>query len=362
MFETSGTIANLACSVLAYFGVQDVPGPTLPLADRLLARRPRNVAVLLLDGMGLENMRELLSPEGFFHTHLAGQYRSVYPPTTVAATASIDSGLFPARHGRLGWTVFYPELNKNVAVYTNRDDSNQPVAPFNAADRFTPYRPVDELIREAGGEAYKLTPYEKDGVTSLSDIGRRLAALAREEGGKYVYCYWPEPDSTMHRHGSASQRAKEVLLQAERTVEAFCAGLRDTLLLITADHGHTDADGRVLGDYPQLQDCLLRLPSIEPRTPNFFVKEGREKEFEQAFAAAFGPSFRLFTRREALEKGLFGPRPYHEHLAQMVGDYVAVALDGATLFNTREQMLAMPGVHAGGTERESVIPLVAVWR
>lgn len=360
MFERDNTIANLACSVMRHFGVPDVPNATLPLADRLLAGAARNVAVLLLDAMGAENMEELLEPGGFLRSHVQGAYRSVFPPTTVAAVTALDSGLFPSQHAWLGWTMYYSGIGKVVEVFTNRDEHGQPAAAESVARRFAPYASVSDRIRAVGGEAHALTPYGDDPVTSLSDMGARLKALTARPGSRYIYGYWPEPDATMHRYGSRSPEARASLRAAERAVEAFSQTLTDTLLLITADHGHTDAVGHVLGDYPDIADCLARVPSIEPRTVSFFVKPGRAQAFERAFAAAFGGAFRLFTRRQALVEGLFGPGPEHPGLEDMLGDYIAVALTGDTLFETAHKRDVLKGVHAGGTERESRIPLIAV--
>ncbi len=362
MFEHRDTIANLACSVLKRFGVGDTPNATLQAADALLEKEHQNVVVLLLDGMGKENMEELLDRDGFFRRHVHSCYSSVFPPTTVAATTSIDSGLFPSQHGWLGWTMYYPELHKNVVVFTNRDDFGQPAASFAAARRYTPYASIIDRICEAGGDARRLSPYEGDKVTSLTDLGEKLAALTREPGRKYIYCYWPEPDSAMHRNGSRSEKARAVLREAEKTVEAFSGKLHDTLLIVTADHGHTDGTGHVLSEHPRIAACLERLPSIEPRAVNLFIKPGMEKEFEAAFQEAFGDAFRLFTRDEALESRLFGPPPFHPELKSMLGDYIAVAMSGDTLFNTAQQRDALKGVHAGGTARERLIPLIAIER
>lgn len=64
-----GCIANLACSVLKYFGAEP-PNSTLPSADKVLSREYKNVVVLLLDGMGVNIMNKHLSPEGFFRRNL----------------------------------------------------------------------------------------------------------------------------------------------------------------------------------------------------------------------------------------------------------------------------------------------------
>lgn len=69
MFETKNTIANLGCSILRHFGLETV-NDTLPAADTWLEKGYRNVVVLLLDAMGLYNMEQLLSRDGFFYRHL----------------------------------------------------------------------------------------------------------------------------------------------------------------------------------------------------------------------------------------------------------------------------------------------------
>lgn len=360
MFEHENTIANLACSLMRHFGVEDIPNAALLAADRLLKRGARNVVLLLLDGMGKENLEEMLPENGFFRRHLAASYYSVFPPTTVAATTAVDSGLFPSQHGRLGWTVYYPDYGKNITVFLNKDDEGNQ-APYPVADTHTPYVSIIDRIGAAGAQACSLSPYGDDPVTDLADMASRLKTLCAAPGRHYIYCYWPEPDGTMHQEGSAGERVRAELTGLEKWAEECSAGLSDTLLLITADHGHTDAVGAALDDYPDIRDCLVRLPSIEPRCVNLFVKDGKIQALKDLFRRHFGEDFLLFERGEALDKGLFGPAPRHPMLDKMVGDLVAVSRNGRTLFNTRGQMLAMPGVHAGGTARERDIPLIAVF-
>ena len=362
MSEMNGTIANLACSILKAFDVANIPNPTLPLADAWLEEGATNVVMLLLDSMGSDNMKELLDEKGFFRRHVALEYNSVFPPTTVAATASLDSGLYPNQHGRLGWTCFYEELGRNVVVYTNRDDDGNIAADFSAAVKYTPYESVLEQIARKGYGAYRVAPFGDDKVSSMEEMGQMVQELCSLPGRKYVSCYWDQPDTTMHKTGSASLRTREVLLTLESAVENWSAKLEDTLLFITADHGHLDARGDVITDYPDLMDCLLRLPSIEPRTLNFFVKPGRGDDFATAFSAHFGGDFTLLTREQVLKTHLFGPEPDHPQLPALLGDYVAVAQTERTIFNTHRQKEVLIGVHAGGTSRENRIPLLVIKR
>ena len=82
--------------------------------------------------------------------------------------------------------------------------------------------------------------------------------------------------------------------------------LEDTLVLVTADHGHLDTGGVVITDCPDLCECLVRMPSIEPRALNLFVKDGMAEKFSRLFNEHFHDQFLLFSKREVIEKKLFG--------------------------------------------------------
>ena len=113
-------------------------------------------------------------------------------------------------------------------------------------------------------------------------------------------------------------------------------------------------------DYPEIMDCLVRMPSIEPRALNLFIKEERKAEFPKLFEEAFGDKFWLLTKEEVLEKKLFGPGTEHPLFREMLGDFLAIAISDTSLFNTHLEARLMPGGHAGLSEEELRIPLIVV--
>ena len=159
-------LVNLANSVLKRFGVATT-ADSLPLADRYL-NGYKNVVILLLDALGTSILEKHLDEDGFFRSHLVGSFESVYPPTTVAATTSIRSGLYPNEHGWLGWDMYYPQIDKTVTVFLNteqrteiegavpsivdsegnikwsKDSLNKQnsAADYNVIETFTPYKDI----------------------------------------------------------------------------------------------------------------------------------------------------------------------------------------------------------------------------
>ena len=376
-------LVNLANSILKAFGAETT-AKTLPLADLYLARNYRNVVLLVLDAMGTAILEKHLDRDGFFRSRLAGSLDSVYPPTTVAATTSILSGLYPNEHGWLGWDMYYPGLGRNVTVFTNHEqlrekegavpegtypdgrkrwteqslEVSRPAADFNAGFRYTPYRNIIDSIREAGGTAWPVMPFMPPYPRTMEAILERIGQLCGEPGQKFIYAYWNEPDQTMHRTGTASGETHGMVTGLERMVAEAVSGLSDTLFLITADHGHMDSRNLCLLDYPEVADCLVRPPSIEPRTLNLFVREERRESFPGIFRRCFGDTFLLLTREEALREKVFGPGKDREGLAGMIGDYVALAVSDTSIFNTHIEAQEMPGGHAGLTREEIAVPLI----
>lgn len=352
-------IANLACSVMARFGVEP-PNPTLPLADELISeRRYKNIVVLLLDGMGNNIIEGDLAPDGFFRSHLAGTYSSVFPPTTVAATTAMDSGLFPVQSAWLGWTGYFPEIDRNVVYYLNRDfDTDEEIKGESIAWKYVPYWGIHDRIRQSGHKSYYLAPFAEPHPKDFGALCAEIKRLCEEDGEKYIHAYWDQPDTTMHRKGCFGEPAKTTVRELENAVEELADELSDTLLLITADHGHIDSPKAVITDYPDITECLVRMPSIEPRCLNLFVKEGMDERLKAAFKEHFDGQFMLMSKSEVMERRLFGKGKPHTRFDGMLGDYIAAATDAVSLYNMSSKNFV--GAHAGLTEDEMIIPLIAV--
>lgn len=348
-------IANLPNSILKKWKIPTIGG-TLALADKYLQKDYKNVVVLILDGMGKLVLEEALDEEGPFRSHLAGIFNSVFLSTTVAATTSAMSGLQPCEHGWLGWDCYYPQVDKNVTVFLNTvQGTDEPAADYSLAWSVTPYENVVTTINKAGGKAYGCAPFLEPFPKSIEEICSRIKELCEESDSKYIYAYWNQPDEDLHDNGCKSIVVKETLKNIEMVVNKLAEGLEDTLLIVTADHGHIDTDYVVLQDYPKICDCLIRMPSLEPRVLNFFIKDDKKDIFEKEFKKEFGDKFLLMPMEDAIKKNLFGTGKHHENFRAMLGDYLAIATDNLTIYFTDERGLTM---HGSLTEEEMLIPLI----
>ena len=167
----------------------------------------------------------------------------------------------------------------------------------------------------------------------------------------------------MHRYGIAAPETAAEFRALDRQLNALHGQLRDTLLVITADHGMIDTTGAVdVAKTPALLEPLVLPPSIEPRAAAFYVKSHRRAAFEAAFQELCGEDFRLFSREEALASGLLGRGTPHPKLDDFLGDYLGVAT------GRRYFAFSLPGErpgdrligqHAGLTEEEMLVSVLA---
>ena len=138
--------------------------------------------------------------------------------------------------------------------------------------------------------------------------------------------------------------------------------LKDTLLLVTADHGMIDSEEHHIEDYPDIAECLLTFPNREPRSLSFFIKPGHQEKFLESWNKHFKEDFLLLTKAEVLEKQYFGSGIAHQRINDFIGDYVALAIGHKHLWFKKAGGSAHNhrAAHAGLCQAEMSVPLVLI--
>lgn len=354
------SILNLINSIEKYFGVPN-DHPTLAIADTILEKQYRNVVMMVFDAMGSRNLETLLPVNSFLRSHMVQEITSVFPPTTTAATTTLDSGLAPCEHSWLGWSLHFSEVEDNVNIFINTNYEDVPVADYNVANRYLTYKNVVEKINELSqARAESVSYFGSYHTESYEEILEAVEELCAEEGRHYLYTYWNEPDSSMHEKGITSKEAAAWVQRINADVEALSSKLQDTVLFIISDHGHINSKNQYIGDFPDILDTLKWMPSLEPRALAFHVKEGREVEFETNFLRHFGGDFILLPKQAVIDQRLFGSGKAHPRFEEFLGNYLAIAIGEVSLFYTRSGAENFIGVHAGLTDFEMMVPLIVI--
>jgi hypothetical protein len=354
--DYKNNLVNIPNSILRWEGMP-TSGASLPLLDDVLSKNDyKNVVFLILDGMGSFILDESLNASGFFRSHRQTDLSSVFLATTVAATTSAITGLQPCGHAWLGWDCYYPSVNANVTVFLNRlQGTTKEAAPYDVATTFAPYESVVSIINKTGGKAFQSYPFAPPYPSTIEAVCDRIVDLCSKRGKKYIYAYTDQPDSCLHQFGRLSGSVISELRHLEQVVSNMATKLKDTLLIITADHGHISCEKKYLYDYPHIEECLVRAPSFEQRVLNLFVKDGKEQAFEDRFYDAFGDDFLLLPMQKALDMKLFGTDVEHERFRSMLGNYIAISASNASIHLSQDGLVSL---HGSLTPDEITIPLI----
>ena len=356
-------ITNLACSIRKYFGL-DYKHNTLDYVDKILEEyKPKNVVTILYDGMGSIIMDRMLDKDAFLMKNRIKQITTVFPATTTAATTSMMTGLNPVETGMLGWDMYYKDIDKTITVFKHslkEDPEEQPIyEALEYNNKHMIRKTINEEINEKGiDKGYILFPFGDDPYSDLDDMYNRIEKLCNEDGKKYIYAYDTEPDSTMHEIGCDQPEIKTIIEDINRRVEELSKKVKDTIIFIVADHGHHNVENIFIKDYPDIEECLLRNTSLEPRAVNFFIKPDKKEVFVELFNKYFSNDFDLYTKDDVIESKLFGDGEENEIYRDALGDYLAIAKSDKTLLYIGSSILKSH--HAGYTDDEIYIPLIVV--
>lgn len=396
-----GGLLNVAATVLDVLGMrEDSDPPPLRDLDPRLRDGVRQVVLVLADGLGLGQMRELRASGDipFVSSILDRAERgdgaqlieatTIFPSTTAAAITTLNTARTPQEHGNIAYFVWLEEFVQVTQMLRWGPAVTRRGSYFDDR-RYDPRRyvkvpSVHGRIRDRGGVSWVIEPdvFRAEAMTRMhaaeafyagyalpSSMSVRLRDLLTQrpwgDTPAYLYAYWAGIDSVAHLSGprSADHATEAALFDTalRRAISDREPG--DTLVILTADHGHafTDPDKLIdlVGDV-ELR-ALLRNPIAgEPRLA--FLHTNSAEKVRDHLRRSYPDTFELIDREEAIAAGLFGRgdpalarRRIGEVLAMLGGDRAAsiVRVDG--------QIIRHRGSHGGMSPDEMRIP-VLLWR
>lgn len=354
-------LTNLACSIRKYFKL-DYKHNTLEYIDKLLEeKKPKNVVVLLFDGMGSIFLKKYLDKNDFLNKHLYKDITTVFPATTVAATTSMMTGLNPSETAMLGWNMYYKDIDKIIATFRNTIKNTNILSEdaINYKNKYMITKTIMDEINEKGKyKGYTLFPFGDNPYKDRDDLYNIIENLCNNDDKKYIYAYDVEPDNTSHDFGCDAECIKKDIKEINNLVEKLSKNLKDTIIFVLADHGHINVENIFINDYKDIIECLKKDTSLEQRTVNFHIKEEKKEIFKELFNKYFSDYFDLYTVNEVIESKLFGDGEENIVFKDILGDYIAIAKSNKTLVSKGEDELV--STHAGYTKDEIMVPLIII--
>lgn len=368
-------VASLADILPAALAALGVPGATDVLGLTTVLDGVRRIAVLLVDGLGWQQIPTATpyAPVLAELTATTGRpLTSGFPSTTPTSLVTLGTGTAPGAHGVLGFTLRVPGTDRVLNHIDWAGDPEplrwQPVPTQLERARAAGVRVTVVSRPEFGGSGLTLAANrggDYRGAADVDELGREmLAALAAGSGPTLVSGYHPDLDRHGHLSGVDSAPWRAAAADVDRLLARLVEGLPpDAALLVTADHGQLniplehrfdlDADPRLRAG--------VTVVAGEPRVRYLHVRPGARDDVVAAWSAVLGAAARVTTRAELVAAGWFGPVP-EEHLGR-IGDVVVLCNgDYAVLATRSEPPMAsrLVAYHGSDTAAEMTIPLLVV--
>ncbi len=348
-----GCLTDLVPAMLGPVGAQ------LPV--EIDHRRP--IVLLVLDGLGWEQLRERPSLTPVLHQMRGQHITSVAPSTTATALTSITTGLTAGEHGVVGYRMVVDDQIMNSLRWwsSERGDLRREVPP----DTVQPYEPflgqrVDYVSKaefaKTGFTGAHLRGAHLHGYRTTAVMVSEIARVLRE-GSPFVYAYYDGVDKVAHEYGLDERYDAEVGYVDRLVGDVIAAAPSGTQVFVTADHGQVDCGNDlrpIAAEVLELTDGL----SGEARFRWLHASPGAEDDLLRAAIDAHGSDTWVRSLEEMVDDQWFGPSVRNE----VRGRYGSVALLPFEPFGFDDPddtgPFSLIGRHGSLTSAEMLVPLL----
>jgi hypothetical protein len=325
------------------------------------------IVLLVLDGLGEEQLRERAALAPVLAGGTGSPITSVAPSTTACALTTLVTGRVPAEHGVVGYRVAVDGEVMNVLQWSRRGvDARvsvpapifQPCQSFPGAQGRVPV-----VTRQDFGPTGFTAAHLGDVDLHRWHTPAGLVTAVREltaAGAPFVYAYYEGIDKVAHAQGLGMYYEDE-LRAVDRLVGDVLAVLpTGCVLIVTADHGQVEVGGSVEVLGPEIMESVT-LISGEGRFRWLHVRPGAAEDVAAAACELHGDVAWVRTKEQMIAECWLGGVPSPE-ISSRLGD-VALMPFAPTAFldpaDTGE--LRLEARHGSLTSAEMSIPLLG-WR
>ena len=336
-----------------------------------LRKNYKNVIFLIFDGMGVQVLKDNLDKDNILRKNIKDILTSTYPTATVNATTTLATADYPANHLWLGWSMYLKEMQLPIVLFKHLNEITDEEIDEKEIFKIHPEKlayykqiknPTRKIYTIFASYAHENLTNGKNNYTAndekeIFDNIKKILTKHKEE--KFIYCYCDRPDKYMHDNGVKNDIVKNKLLEISKNLEEITNNFDDTLIIVTADHGHIDVSENInLYEDEKFFSMLDRPLSIEPRAISLKIKDGYEKEFITHFKK-YKKDFKLVKSEKLIKQNFFGGD--NEKLREFLGDYIAIGYKNpGKILKFYPHQKDFKGIHSGLTKAELYVPMILI--
>jgi predicted AlkP superfamily pyrophosphatase or phosphodiesterase len=340
----------------------------------------KNIVLIVIDGLGYNYLTKY-GKNSFLYKSLKGKITSVFPATTASAMTSFSTGVAPQQHGLTGWFMYLKEIGAVSVIlkFTTRAgglDLNKKIKYediYNQKSFFEGLKVSSfsikrkELIDSDYSRATDRGAKQLSCTNINSLFDQIKNSLTDNSEQKFIFAYWDEFDWLSHKNGTNGKAVKNHFNALDGKVKSLAKFLnnRNTVVIISADHGLVNASGKRiirLKDHPQLVKTLAMPLCGDGRLAYCYVKPGEARQFESYVKTKLKKVCEMRRSNELIKDNYYGLFTPNNKLKDRIGDYVLImkdnyAIKDLVLGETRNEWI---GHHGGMSEDEMFVPLVII--
>jgi hypothetical protein len=199
--------------------------------------------------------------------------------------------------------------------------------------------------------------------------------LEKEKGPAYFFVHLSNLDTISHEYGpksyeySAELSVISYLLNKELVQKIDNRTAKETLLLMTSDHGNVDIlpqNTTYLNEFPEIVKTLQVgksgkriFPTGSARDVFLHVKEEKQTETLDLLEKKIGDKAKILETKEAIKNGLFGLGNVSTEFYDRAGNCLILPYRNETIWfeHFKDRRLSLLGHHGGLNEEEMLVPL-----
>lgn len=343
-------------------GEGNVGLPTSVLGD--LPRRYNQVILLFIDAFGWRFFEQYWQQSPFLRRFVndgvVSQLTTQFPSTTAAHVTTINSGLPVGESGVYEWYYYEPQVDAIISplLFSFAGDKQRNTLKTTgiSPQKLFPTQTIYQKLQHHGVQSYcfqhqnyafspfsqtvcngaTFVPYKTlpEALVNLSEI-----AIAQSQPA-YYYFYVDSIDSIGHRHGPNSpQFEAEVstfLMTMEHLFHASLSGkLRDTLVLMTADHGQTkispEATIYLNQLVPEIEKLMKTNAKGQPLVPAgscrdlvLYIEDDSLDLAESMLTEKLAGHATVYRTKKMIEEGYFGSSQPSNNFLNRLGNLLVL--------------------------------------
>ncbi len=327
------------------------------------AREADRIVLLVLDGLGWEQLEAHAELMPTLSSLAGGPITSVCPSTTATALPSITTGTAPGEHGLVGYRIADSGSVLNVLRW--RHDSGGDARQRVPADDFQPIPPflgVDvPAITKAEFGSTGFTDAHLRGARWCpwavpSSIVTRTAELSRA-GERLVYAYYDGIDKVAHFEGLGEAYRDELRFTDHLVGAVLEAVAPGTAVIVIADHGQVHVGDNNVYLAPEVL-AATSFQSGEARFRWLHARSGRAADLLETCTGMYSDVAWVASVEQIVDEGWFGA-----HLSsaarRRLGDVALVAREPVAFDDPADGgNIELIGRHGGLTSAEMYVPLL----